>query len=573
MKLILKYLKKEWRLVLPITLLIILSTFCDLLLPTLMSNIINDGINANNTQYIIKASVEMVVIAAVGLAAILIAIKLNSKMAANVSTKLRSDIFVKANSLSFDDFNNIGTSAILTRSTEDVWMIHETTAMVLRTAISIPILLFGGAFLSFTKDPYLSIILLVSVPIIAIAVFLVSKKVFPKYELSDKYIDIQNKIVRERLNGIRVIRAFNKEPEEHKRLSDATWTMAKNIISANVYMGIINPLSLFLLNAVIVAVAYVGSLRVQSSTLLAGDVVAVIQYVTLVMNAIIMAAFLMMFLPRIKVTSERINEVLKLDSIKENETEKEVTFDGNITFDHVTFSYEGAEIPALDDISFTINKGQTLAIIGGTGAGKSTVLQLLMGFYRPTLGKIYFDKVDSNELTSKEIRNNIACVLQKSVIFSGTIKENILMGDKNATLDDVISAAKLAQIDDYVQSLDKKYDYELTQGGSNLSGGQKQRIAIARGVIRRSPIFIFDDSFSALDFLTESKLRKNLSKAISDSTQIIITQRCSTAMSADKIVVLNQGKTVGVGTHTELMKTSSVYREIYSSQVGGDLND
>ncbi|MEG1519613.1 MAG: ABC transporter ATP-binding protein [Clostridia bacterium] len=568
MNLILKYLRPYKKSVIILVTLLVVSTICELALPTLMSEIVNSGINLGNMSIVYQYSIYMLIFGVIGVLTTILAIKLSSNMSANFAKDLRLGVYEKANTLNFEQFNKIGTGALLTRTTEDVFMLQMFITQALRVIVSVPILILGGSFLAFSKDVTLSLILFAFAPVVLLLVYFVGKNVIPLFEKSDSYIDKQNSIMRERLNGIRVIRAFNKEEHEHNRAKNATETMAGYIINANVRVGLVQPISMFLLNVAVCLIAYQGAVRIQVSNIGAGDIIAVIQYAALVSNGIIVFSFGLIYLPKIKVTLGRLNDVFGVKTIVEVENQKR-TFNGDIKFSDVEFKYDGAEEPTLTKVSFEVKNGETLAIVGGTGAGKSTVLQLLLKFYSPSGGKITLDGIDYKEITQNEIRYAYSCVLQKTAIFSGSIRENVLMGKKNANDEEVINALSIAQMSDFLAEKADGLDFQLEEGGSNLSGGQKQRISIARAIIKNSPILIFDDSFSALDFLTESKLRKSIKEKMGEKTQIIITQRVGTAMSADKILVLDKGLMVGLGTHSDLMNNCEIYKEIYNSQVGG----
>ncbi|MEG1711124.1 MAG: ABC transporter ATP-binding protein [Clostridia bacterium] len=553
-------------------LLIGLASLCDLMLPTIMSEIIDNGINKNDMPYIYILGLIMLLIAALGMVCYIISAKRGARVVNGFGADLVNKVFCKVNTMNFDQFSVLGPSALLTRTTEDVQMLTETVYFFIRIIVALPLMFVGGIFLSFSKDVLLSIILFAFLPILVILILVIGKKMFVLYEKSDEYVDKQNQIMRERLSGIRVIRAFNRENTEHDRIVDATNIMADNIIKSNIRGGIINPISLLMLNVVIVIIVIVGGNRIIPHGKFSGaDVIAVIQYITLIMNSIMMFSWAILFLPHVKVKINRINQVMQIDTRVEH-AKTDAHFNGRIKTEHLSFKYDGSEEMAIKDINLDIKPGQTAAFIGGTGCGKTTVLQLLMGFYKPTEGKIYYDNYDFATLNAATIRDNVSCALQKSTVFSSTIKENIKMGKANATDEEVAIVAEIAEAASFIENLPEKYDYILEQEGSNLSGGQKQRIAIARAIIKEAGIYIFDDSFSALDFLTESRLRKKLNNYIKGKTQIVITQRISTGMNADIIYVFDQGKIIGNGTHKQLMKNCSVYQEIYRSQIGGDLD-
>ena len=552
-------------------LLMAISTVCELLLPDIMSDILNTGVYNGDLNYIFRCCAKMLAVALISLGSVLGGWYISSKVVAGFCADLRQGVFRKVNTMRFEDISRMGSSALLTRSTHDVGTLSWVASMLSGSVITIPVLFIGGVVLALGKDAVLSLVLLLFIPLVFAAVVRIGKKIEPLWETSDKYMDKQNDIVRERLHGIRVIRAFNSEPREHKRIEDATQVMAENIIRANVSMGVISPLSIALMNMAVVLIVYLGGFRMEwgLSSASGGDIFAVIQYITLIMNGVVMAAFSIVMYPHAKVAAKRIGEVLEVESPAEPE-EEELHFSGDIRLENLSFGYEGAAENAVSEISLHIRPGQQVAVIGGTGSGKSTLVQLLMGFRRPSAGHIYFDGRDSTSISPKTIRENISCVLQKAAIYSGSIRKNIAMGRPGATDEELLAAAEIAQMRDYLASLPEGLDHELTQSGKNLSGGQKQRICIARAVVKNAPIYIFDDSFSALDFLTEARLRKALSERTAGKTRIVITQRVSSAMSCDCIFVMDKGCLVDAGSHQELLERCKIYQEIYVSQTGGE---
>lgn len=552
-------------------LLMAISTVCELLLPDIMSDILNTGVYKADLSYIFRCCAKMLAVALVSLGSVLGGWYISSRVVAGFCADLRQGVFRKVNTMRFEDISRMGSSALLTRSTHDVGTLSWVASMLSGSIIAIPVLFIGGVVLALGKDAVLSLVLLLFIPLVFAAVVRIGKKIEPLWETSDKYMDKQNDIVRERLHGIRVIRAFNSEPREHKRIEEATQVMAENIIRANVSMGVISPLSIALMNMAVVLIVYLGGFRMERgfSSASGGDIFAVIQYITLIMNGVVMAAFSIVMYPHAKVAAKRIGEVLDVESPAEPE-EEELHFSGDIRLESLSFGYEGAAENAVSDISLHIRPGQQVAVIGGTGSGKSTLVQLLMGFRRPSAGHIFFDGRDSVSISPKTIRENISCVLQKAAIYSGSIRKNIAMGRPGATDGELLAAAEIAQMGDYLASLPEALDHELTQSGKNLSGGQKQRICIARAVLKNAPIYIFDDSFSALDFLTEARLRKALSERTAGKTRIVITQRVSSAMSCDCIFVMDKGCLVDAGSHQELLERCKIYQEIYVSQTGGE---
>lgn len=570
MKRIIFYLKPYVGKLLLAALLISISSLCDLLLPTLMSDILNHGVKEREFSFILQACGKMLAIAAVSLVGVLLGTRLSTTIVADFCTDLRADIFRKVNRLSFEEFGRLGTAALVTRATHDVDTVSWVASMLAGTVATIPMLFIGGVVLAMRKDVVLSLLLLAFVPVILLAVIFIGKRVLPLWEKSDLYIDKQNAILRERLRGIRVIRAFCSEEQEHERIADATRIMSENIIRGNIAMELLTPLATFLLNLSVVLIVYFGGWRMvhQVSAVSAGDIFAIIQYVSMVMGGVIMASFAIVMYPHAQIAAGRICQVLDAEGMGDSSDGVDADIRGNIRFENVSFSYGGTE-NAVSGVSLEIRAGQKVSVIGGTGSGKSTLISLLLGFRTPTEGRILFDGVPSTAFSWHTIRESISSVLQGSAIYSGTIGENIRMGCPDASDESVWEAARIAQLSDFIDACPGKLSYEIKQAGKNLSGGQKQRLAIARAIVKDAPIYIFDDSFSALDFLTEKKLRSALNERIQGKTQILVTQRITSAMSADCIFVMDQGRLVDSGTHEALLSRCRIYQEIYVSQTGG----
>lgn len=571
MKQIFTYLKPYRGQMLLGVLLIAVSGVCSLLLPTIMSDILNRGVYRSDWDYILRCSAKMLVVTVISLGAVVAGTWFRTRVVSGFCADLRAAVFSRVNQMPFEEVSRIGTSALLTRSTHDVGTMAWVADMLSSNIITIPVLFFGGVALAFSKDPALALIILLALPIITVAMLIIGRKVEPLWKISDSYCDKQNDLVRERLHGIRVIRAFNREEQEQGKIADATRVMAEHIIEANVKMGLASPLAIALMNLVAVAIVFFGGSRMQSgvSSASGGDIFAMVQYVALVMNGIVMAAFALVMYPHAKVAAGRIGEVMAAKTVDDTPGE-DITFAGDIRMEDVTFCYEGADAAAVSHVTLHIAPGEKAAIIGGTGSGKSTLVQLLMAFRQPTEGKIYYDGRDAATLNRRTIRQNISCVLQRAGIYSGTIRENIAMGRPDAAEEEIWQAAAVAQMTDYIKAQPKGLDHVLVQAGKNLSGGQKQRVSIARAVLKNAPIYLFDDSFSALDFMTEANLRRALAEKAAGKTQIVVTQRVTSAMNSDKIFVMDGGRLVDAGTHRELLERCGVYREIYLSQTGGD---
>ena len=567
---LLRYLKPDAKNIIAVVMLALVESAASLALPYLMSFIVKNGINALDMRVTLYAAGAMVVMAAIGLAAGIISYKISSGVLSRYSRTLREAVFKKVNTLNPDQLNHWGTGALVTRSTNDIGLLEECASFLMRGVISIPILVFGGGVLAFLADPWLALIMFTFVPVVVAVLYLVVRRIMPLWEKSDEYIDKQNSIIRERLTGIRVIRAFNREDKECERANEATRIMAENIIKANVNMGILTPLILLGLNMVTVLIVLVGAELMQSgkSAVTGADIIAIVQYVGLVMNGIMMFAMMLAFLPKVVVNSRRINEVLETEVPAEPDDADTADFSGGLKFNHVNFAYEGAAENALSDICFEIQPGEKVAFIGGTGSGKSTIVRLIMKFFTSGEGEISFDGRSINDISGKKVRDNVTCVLQNATIFSGTIRSNVRMAAADADDAAVYDALTVAELKGFVDNLENGLDYEIQSGGTNLSGGQKQRIAIARALLKKGSIYLFDDSFSALDFLTESKIKEKLNKKLEGRTRIIMTQRASTAAACDRIFVLENGRIAGSGKHDDLLENCRQYREIYESQTG-----
>ena len=570
MKQMIPYLKPYWKGIVASILAMAVSTVCDLLLPAIMSDILNNGVYGKDFPYIVKCCAVMLVLCLAGLGALLLGYWYSNKVVAHFCEDLRGVIFRKVNAMSFEEFGKLGTAALVTRATHDVETVSWVASDLCSSIITIPVLFFGGVALAMQKDVVLSLVMLAFVPVILAVVLFACRNIDGLWKKSDDYMDKQNDIMRERLRGIRVIRAFDAEEKEHDRIAEATNIMADHIIEANVTMGMISPLASFLLNLAAVLIVYLGGWRLETgSGLTGGDIFAIVQYVSLVASGVIMGAFTIIMFPHAKVAAGRIGQVLDAEGMADPVERQELTLEGDIVFDHVSFRYEGAAECALENISLHIPRGQKAAVIGGTGAGKSTLVSMLMGFRMPTEGEVRLDGIPTTNLSRYTMRQNMSCALQNATIYSGTIRENVAMGDLNADEGAIWSALETAQAREFVSAYADGIGHEVKQSGKNLSGGQKQRISIARALLKNAPIYIFDDSFSALDFLTEANLRRALADRIAGRTQIIITQRVTSAMHCDKIYVMDRGALVDSGTHEELLQRCTVYQEIYASQTGG----
>ncbi|MBR5340032.1 MAG: ABC transporter ATP-binding protein [Lachnospiraceae bacterium] len=574
MRQIFSYLKPyKWKIALA-TLLMAVSAGCDLLLPTLMSNVLDKGVygaaESGSLGYIFSTAAWMLGLSFLSLGTVAAGYWVVYHVVAGYTRNLRSALFKKVHTMTLSEVGRIGTSNLVTRMTHDVGTLNWIISSLCGSILIIPLMFLGGVILCMRKSISLSLVILLAVPLVIGAGMLMSKKIEHLWDVADEQCDKQNDLVRERLRGIRVIRAFDRELLSHGRISEATHVMAENFIRANVRMEIIDPAAAFLLNAAALLVVYLGGVRMEAgSSLTAGDVFAIIQYIGIILGAIISVSYDIVMLPHIRVALRRLRQITESEGVEDEKPREGVRFSGAIDLDHASFTYPGSSLPALSNVDLHVKAGEWVSIIGGTGSGKSTLAELLLAFREPTEGELLFDGRDARAFSPKDIRENVSCALQKSMLYAGTIRENLQMGKPDASDDELWDAMEIAQVADFVRGKPEGLDFKLEQAAMNISGGQKQRLAITRAILKDAPIYIFDDSFSALDFLTEAKVRKALNERLKGRTRIVITQRVVSAMHSDRIFVLSDGQLVGCGTHAELLERCSIYREIYLSQTGG----
>lgn len=541
----------------------------ELYLPTVMSNVVNNGIMKEDIGYIWREGGIMLSITALGVIFAILASLLGSRIGMKLGTTLRNQIFTKVESFSLHEFDKFGASTLITRTTNDIIQILNVTFLIVFMLLRAPLMFIGGIIQAYSKDKTLTLILLLSLPFIILLIFFIAKFVIPIFKQIQNKIDKVNLIMRENLTGIRVIRAFNRDEHQKARFETANADLTRSYIRVNRIMAFMMPFVMVVMNLMMVGLLWFGSVRVDSNELNIGNLFAFTQYAMQIMFSLVMVAMMFIMIPRAQAAADRINAVLEIEpEIKDPEMPVKVKSQkGTIEFKNVTFRYHGAEQPALKNISFTAKPGETVAIIGGTGSGKTTLVNLIPRFYDVESGEILIDGINVNKLTQEDLRKKIGFVPQKAMLFTGTISENLKYGDKDASEDRIKHAAKVAQASEFIEKMEDKYDTVLYEGGQNLSGGQKQRLSIARALTRKAEIYVFDDSFSALDFKTDAKLRTALKDETRDSTVLIVAQRVGSVMDADRIVVLDDGEVAGIGTHRELLKTCDVYREIVSSQL------
>lgn len=566
---VLSYLKPYWHLVTAALALVFFQSMADLYLPTLMADIVDTGIVNGDINYIMSVGIKMLLVALGGALSAVLASFFSSHAAMGLGKALREEIFKRVERFSLSEFDTFGAASLITRTTNDVTQIQMVTMMSLRMVAMAPIMGIGGIIMAISRAPSISWIFLVVIPVIALVIVTISRISVPLFRSIQKKIDTINRVLRENLTGVRVIRAFNRISYEKKRFDDANEDLTDTAIRVNRLMACLMPITMLIFNMTTVVIIWFGSRRIDAGIIQVGDLMAFIQYAMQIMFSVTMVSMIFVMYPRASASAERINEVLDttpgiMDPVKP-QIPAEVR--GVVEFKDVTFRYPGAEEAVLSNITFKAEPGKTTAIVGGTGAGKTTLLNLIMRFYDVEKGSILIDGVDIREIPQDVLRSNIGYVPQRSTLFTGTIAENIRYGKDDATDDEVRHAASIAQALDFIEEMDDKFDTIISEGGTNVSGGQKQRLCIARAIVRRPKIYIFDDSFSALDFKTDARLRQALRKETNDATVIMVAQKVGTIMDADQIVVLDEGKVVGIGTHKELYRSCDVYRDIVLSQL------
>jgi len=566
---LIKYLKPFAFSILVVIILFFIQCLAELYLPTLMSDIVNNGIAKSDNTYILNTGKTMILVALGDGICVIIANFIGSQVAIKFGKKLRSMLFAKAENFSLHEFDKVGTASMITRTTNDIVQVQQLLVMIMRMLISAPLMCIGGIILAAHKDAKLTLIFAVAIPLLIAVIGIFLSKALPYFKSIQKRLDKLNLVTREGLTGIRVIRAFNNINREKKKFNNANLELRDTSLTVNRIMAGLMPFMMVILNITQLAVIWFGAIRIDNGALQVGDMMAFLQYAMQIMFSFLMMAMMFVMIPRAEASAVRISDVLAMDPeiVDAKETKKLEGERGHIEFRDVTFSYPGAEQSAINNISFNAKPGEITAIIGGTGSGKSTLINLIPRFYDIDSGSILIDGIDTRELTQEDLRSKIGFVPQKAVLFTGTISENIKFGNREASNDEVEHASKVAQAYDFITDMKDGFDSVIAQGGTNVSGGQKQRLSIARALVRRPEVYVFDDSFSALDFKTDAKLRAALKSETKQSTVIIVAQRISTVMEADRIIVLDEGRVVGMGTHRELLNSNEVYKEIASSQL------
>lgn len=566
---LLKGLKSYLGIIVFIFILVFLQSLSDVYLPNLMSDIVDKGVVNKDTNYIINTGFKMILVTFLGGVVTVSASYFSSKVAMGFGRDLRNKVFERVENFSLYEFNQIGTASLITRTTNDITQIQQVVMIMLRMMLYAPMVAIGATIMAVRKDAKLSLIILVAMPILIISIGLILKRAVPLFKSMQKKVDNLNRVLRENLIGVRVIRVFNKVDLERKRFKNASLDLCEVATKANQTITLLMPLMMLIVNISIISVVWFGGIRIDNGEMQVGDLMAFIQYLSQIMFALMMLSMMFVMIPRASASATRINEILDIEKTLSDKEDaiKNTDKKGFVEFKNVSFSYEKDTEKVLNNISFVSKPGEVTAIIGGTGSGKSTLVKLIPRFFDATEGEVLVDGVNVKDLEQHALRSKIGYVPQKAILFSGTIFENLKYGKENATEEEIKKAIEIAQAKEFVDNMQDKENSFIAQGGTNVSGGQKQRLSIARAIVKKPEIYIFDDSFSALDFKTDAALRASLLKETKDSTVILVAQRVSTVMDATRIIVLDDGRVAGIGTHDELLKTCDIYNEIVSSQL------
>jgi ATP-binding cassette subfamily B protein len=546
-----------------------------LLLPRLMADIVDHGIVRGDQGAILKTGGLMLLMSIVATLCAIAGSYYSSKVATGLGRILRGAIFARVEHLSIHQFDRFGSASLVTRTTNDTTQVQQMLIMMLMVVIVAPMMAIGGVILAVSQDAQLAWVLIAVMPVMAVIFTLIMRRSVPLSTAMQAKIDRLNLVLGEGLSGVRVIRAFDRGNQQRQRFDEANLDLTDTAIAVNRLTAILMPALILMLNLTSIAILWVGSHRIEAGVMQVGAMIASLQYAMQILFSVFMVTAMFVMLPRASASAARINEILDIEPEIVDRTgpatpSSRSTHGGTVEFQNVTFQYPGAEEPALAGVSFVAKPGEVTAIVGGTGSGKSTLAGLIPRFYDVNAGRVLLDGVDIREMTQTDLRSRIGFVPQKATLFTGTVAANIRYGREDASDDEVRHAATVAQAVEFIDAMPEKFASPIAQGGINLSGGQKQRLAIARAIVRKPHIYVFDDSFSALDFATDARLRAALKQETTQATVFVVAQRISTVLNADRIIVLDNGRVVGIGSHTTLLETSPVYREIVSSQVSLD---
>ena len=544
----------------------LLEALLELFIPLVVAAIIDNGIGLSDKSYVIKMIIVMISCGIVGLILSVLGQYFAAKTAVGFSTKLKLDLFKKIQELSFSDIDNLGTSSIITRMTSDVNQVQTGINLTLRLFLRSPFVVFGAAIMAYFIDPSISGIFFISIGVLSVVVFGIMLLTMPLHRRVQENLDNVLSQTKENLSGVRVIRAFTSETEEVEKYSSSIKKLERSQNKVGNISNLLNPLTFIIVNTAIILLIYSGALKVNSGLLTQGEVIALYNYMSQILVELIKLASLIITMTKSVSCGKRISKIIEMDTSIFVDNDNNNVSNKYISYDNVSMKYRGAKEESLENISFDVNKGETIGIIGGTGSGKSSLINLLLRFYDVSSGNIYFDYLPIESYHPKELRDRISIVLQKSVLFKGTIRDNIKWGNNDATDEEIIGALEIAQGLDILSKKEEGLDSAVSQGGKNFSGGQRQRLALARAIVKRPEVLILDDSASALDFATDAALRKAIKNLDYNPTVFIVSQRTASIQNADKILVLDDGKLVGIGSHDELLNNNSIYQEIYYSQ-------
>ncbi|HKV00727.1 MAG TPA: ABC transporter ATP-binding protein [Ktedonobacteraceae bacterium] len=566
---LLRFMKPYRAVLVLVVVLAFLQAMANLYLPTLFANIVDKGIIGKDIGYIWRTGGIMLLITFGGTFAAVVGIFFSSQVATGFGKIIRARLFTHVAQFSLHEFDSVSTSSLITRTTNDTTQVQQVMILVLNMMITAPFTLIAGIILALNQDVGLSWILVVVIPVLVASILILMSKAIPLFRVMQTKLDKLNLILDEGLTGVRVVRAFDRQKYEEHRFDEANLELTNVAIRVNRLVASLMPIMMLCLNLSSIAILWFGAIRINNGEMQFGALIAFLHYAMQILFSLLMISMMFIMLPRAAASADRINEVLAIEpEISDpDHAQRADKQKGYVEFQDVTFSYPGAEKSALSHISFSAAPGEVTAIIGGTGAGKSTLVSLIPRFYDIDSGHLLVDDVDVHEMSQEHLRSKIGFVPQKAVLFSGTVAENIRYGKEDATDEEVRHAAEVAQATEFISEMQEGFDSVIAQGGTNVSGGQKQRLSIARALVRKPEIYVFDDSFSALDFKTDAKLRATLKQETRESTVLIVSQRVSTIMDADQIIVLDEGRVAGIGTHRELMRSNEVYREIVSSQL------
>ena len=550
---------------------VFLEAVCDLLQPTIMAHIIDDGVKNSQLQTVLSLGGLMLLVTAFGAVFALGRNVLSSKVSQSFGADLRYDLFQKIMSFSLASADKMESGSLITRMTNDVTQVTQFVHGMMRIFFKAPLTCIGSVILAVSLNPLMSVVLFIAIGIISVFITISMKMSYARFAKVQRALDKVNTVVQEYLMGVRLVKAFGRFREEEERFGGVNDGLANRQVAAQRIAAFFSPLMQLTINIGIAVIIYVGSLLFIRQSVQVGEIVAFTNYMTQILGSLMMITNVFNVFVRTKASTERIQEVFSQEEAGAEAGKGKKDQSARLVFEHVEFAYpDGSGTPVLTDLSFSVSAGETLAVIGPTGAGKSTLAWLILGFYHTTGGAIYLDGEDIRGMAPESLREKVSIAPQKSMLFSGTVEENIKWGRRGATEEELRQAAKIAQADGFIAQMPRAYDSILGQSGVNLSGGQKQRISIARAVVKKAEVLLLDDCTSALDAVTEAKVRQGLRETGKDQTVIMITQRIGTAMTADRILVLDNGRSVGFGTHTELMENCNTYLDIYESQIGSD---